>query len=66
MVTCATCSAEVDVTRAGTISGRPRFVPEIDRTGTDVGGYRIDARLGGGGMGTVYRATALDGGARWR
>src|SRR4051812_35410424 len=62
VVTCATCSAEVDVTRAGTISGRPRFVPEIDRSGTHVGGYRIDARLGGGGMGTVYRATAIEGG----
>ena len=61
MVTCSTCSAEVDVTRAGTISGRPRFVPEIDRTGSDVGGHHIEARLGGGGMGTVYRAIAADG-----
>jgi serine/threonine-protein kinase len=62
VVICSTCSAEVDVTRAGTISGRPRFVPEIDRTGSEVGGHRIEARLGGGGMGTVYRATAPDGG----
>jgi hypothetical protein len=61
VVICSTCSAEVDVTRAGTISGRPRFVPEIDRTGTEVGGHRVDARLGGGGMGTVYRAAAPDG-----
>ena len=31
------------------------------RIGTHVNGYAIDARLGVGGMGTVYRATAPDG-----
>jgi hypothetical protein len=61
VVTCLTCAAEVDVTRAGTISGRPRFVPEIDRTGSDVDGFRVESRLGGGGMGTVYRAASPDG-----
>jgi hypothetical protein len=61
VVSCPGCSAEVDVTRAGTIAGRPRFVPEIDRTGTTVGGYQIRARLAGGGMGTVYRAAGADG-----
>ena len=41
VVTCSSCAAEVDVTRAGTLAGRPRFVPEIDRAGTEVGGYRV-------------------------
>ena len=61
VVSCPGCSAEVDVTRAGTVAGKPRFVPEIDRSGTAVGGYQIAARLAGGGMGTVYRATGPDG-----
>jgi serine/threonine protein kinase len=61
VVSCPACAAEVDVTRAGTIAGRPRFVPEIDRAGTIVAGFRIEARLGGGGMGTIYRAVDQGG-----
>jgi serine/threonine protein kinase len=61
VVTCPACAAEIDLSRAGTAVGRPRYVPEPDRSGRAVGGYQIGTRLGGGGMGTVYRATAPDG-----
>ncbi len=61
VVTCSACSAEVDLSRAGTAAGRPRFVPEADRTGSVVGGFTLDRRVGAGGMGTVYRARAADG-----
>jgi eukaryotic-like serine/threonine-protein kinase len=61
VVICPACAVEVDVTRAGTLAGRPRFVPEIDRTGTVVRGYQVEARIGGGGMGTVYRAVDPEG-----
>ena len=56
VLTCDRCSAEVDVSRAGTAAGRPRFVPEIDRSGDTVGGFVLEGRIGAGGMGTVYRA----------
>lgn len=56
VLTCERCSAEVDVSRAGTAAGRPRFVPEIDRSGDTVSGFVLEERIGAGGMGTVYRA----------
>ena len=45
-VTCGSCSAEVDISRAGTADGRPRFAPEIDRAGDTVSGFVLEERIG--------------------
>ena len=56
-VSCGGCALEVDLSRLGTIiAGRPRFVPERDRSGTVVAGWRVTGFLGAGWMGQVYRA----------
>jgi hypothetical protein len=62
IVACPRCALQVDVTAIGTVAGPPRFVPEIDRTGQSVAGFRVEARLGAGGMGAVYRAVPEAGG----
>src|SRR4029078_12366118 len=53
---------QYNVTPIGTLAGPPRFAPEIDRAGQTVGGFRVEARLGAGGMGTAYRAIPDGGG----
>jgi serine/threonine protein kinase len=59
-VSCGGCALEVDLSRLGTVAGRPRFVPERDRTGTVVAGWQVTGFLGAGGMGQVYRAERGD------
>ena len=46
VLTCGACSAEVDVSRAGTADGRPRFAPEVDRAGDTVSGFVLEERIG--------------------
>ena len=61
IVICPACSAEVDVSRAGTSpDARASFRRSI-APGNRVDGHRIEARLGGGGLGTVYRGGGRHG-----
>ncbi len=56
---CPTCAVEVDVARLETLVGKPRFVAERNRAGSEVDGILIESVIGAGGMGTVYRACSL-------
>jgi hypothetical protein len=58
---CPTCAIEVDAGRLETLVGKPRFVAERRRTGSEVDGMLIEDVIGAGGMGTVYRARSARG-----
>ena len=60
VVACPRCALQVDVTAIGTVAGKPRFVPEIDRAGQTVGGFRVEGRLGAGGMDTSREVELLN------
>ncbi len=60
-VTCSGCGVAVDLTRVETAPGQARLWPEVDLSGEALGGYRLQTRIGSGGMGTVYDALAADG-----
>lgn len=59
-VTCSGCGVAVDLTRVETAPGQARLWPEVDLSGESLGGYRLQKRIGSGGMGTVYDARAPD------
>jgi hypothetical protein len=56
---CPTCAVEVDAARLETLVGKPRFVAERNRTGSEIEGMLIEEVIGAGGMGTVYRARCI-------
>src|SRR6185369_10687963 len=42
-VACEACALEVDLSRLGTVAGKPRFLPERDRSGGSAGDYQLEA-----------------------
>src|SRR5262245_6820292 len=61
VIACSQCGVEVDLTRVDTAPGQARLWPEVDLTGESLGTFKLTARAGSGGMGTVYVAEGLTG-----
>jgi serine/threonine protein kinase len=57
---CPGCALVASLSRVGTAPGVATPLA-VDRAGSELAGYALGDRLGAGGMGTVYRATAPDG-----
>ena len=56
---CAACGLAAPLSHVGTAPGAPpsaQLALETDLTGETIGGKQLVARIGAGGMGTVYRA----------
>ena len=63
-VTCPSCGMVLDLAAVDTTAGRPAYAVVRDLTGETLGSYTLEACLGSGGMGTVYRAKDARQGAR--
>jgi serine/threonine protein kinase len=59
---CPACLVEVDAARLETLVGKPRFVAERNWAGIEIDGIVVEDVIGAGGMGTVYRAHAVQDG----
>ena len=55
-LSCVACGLDTAVSQVGTAPGAAVVALEPDLTGATVGAYDLTARIGAGGMGTVYRA----------
>lgn len=53
---CAACGLVLALADGATLDGEPVLPVERDLSGARLGGYVLEARIGSGGMGVVYRA----------